>query len=484
MTSAALLDFPKNEEMYKLNYDTKETQLTGQEMAMFYTVAYNQLLRYLKEVRALFKVDIAIKSFSGVEIYSVKDSALKNLATKNKGYEVIADIDSIDMRIYGIDAVDDDIKILFKNQEKNDQWLQVRTLLNDPIVIESRNSNMKIYAGLLACGRSIKNRETHKFLLQSLIKFLNNKHIELDTLYLDKNYQEIAKDAFVRFLAQKVYGRINDERNNEFYETCCLLACTPYETMQNHGRIGILTEGVAEREAFIQFDLPVAVEKHNVRQIRKLLEMSDEHGSLLIMEQGEIKGIYTPQTRYNGSGVLFGGNGKWHFFTDGNKPLISFEANSFDLKAANHDNVEQQLQRVFCDSIDIHAIKDILKTAQRQKHGTTIIISDHAEEESVRLSSLNRAIKVSAKLNKREAIKSVTAIDGAILLDPSGKCFAIGAILDGEAYKPGNSARGARYNSAVTYIDYWEKKGYKAVAIIISVDDSINVYPEIDDYDC
>ena len=122
-------------------------------------------------------------------------------------------------------------------------------------------------------------------------------------------------------------------------------------------------------------------------------------------------------------------------------------------------------------------------TAKRQKHGTTIIISDHAEEESIRLSRLNRAIKVSTELNNNEAINSVTAIDGVVLLDPFGKCFAIGAILDGEARKPGNSARGARYNSAVTYIDYWGKKGYKAIAVIISVDNSIDVYSGIDNYE-
>ena len=55
-------------------------------------------------------------------------------------------------------------------------------------------------------------------------------------------------------------------------------------------------------------------------------------------------------------------------------------------------------------------------------------------------------------------IRNVTSIDGAVLLDSHGVCHSIGVILDGIATNKGTSARGARYNSAVRYVDGNKKK--------------------------
>ena len=82
------------------------------------------------------------------------------------------------------------------------------------------------------------------------------------------------------------------------------------------------------------------------------------------------------------------------------------------------------------------------------------------------------------QIDDAEVLLSLTAIDGALIADTTGRCFAIGAILDGEALSKGNTARGARYNSAITFVDYWRQKGNKVVAIIVSADDSVDIYPE------
>lgn len=39
-------------------------------------------------------------------------------------------------------------------------------------------------------------------------------------------------------------------------------------------------------------------------------------------------------------------------------------------------------------------------------------------------------------------MKKITAIDGAVLIDPSSTCYAIGVILDGLASDKGSPARG------------------------------------------
>jgi len=49
-------------------------------------------------------------------------------------------------------------------------------------------------------------------------------------------------------------------------------------------------------------------------------------------------------------------------------------------------------------------------------------------------------------------MRQLTSIDGTVVLDTSGSCHAIGAILDGMASHCGDRARGGRYNSAVMYM--------------------------------
>ena len=73
-------------------------------------------------------------------------------------------------------------------------------------------------------------------------------------------------------------------------------------------------------------------------------------------------------------------------------------------------------------------------------------------------------------------IRSITSIDGATLLDDSGVCHSIGVILDGTASDKGTSERGARYNSAIRYVEF---KKRKCVAIIISEDGMVDLYPNL-----
>ena len=68
-------------------------------------------------------------------------------------------------------------------------------------------------------------------------------------------------------------------------------------------------------------------------------------------------------------------------------------------------------------------------------------------------------------------MKCVTSIDGAVLLDLECTCYGVGVILDGEAKSKGNLSRGARYNSALTFLD--GKKGY--MAVVVSEDRTIDI---------
>ena len=91
------------------------------------------------------------------------------------------------------------------------------------------------------------------------------------------------------------------------------------------------------------------------------------------------------------------------------------------------------------------------------------------EEEAYRLAKYSRAIRIVPisfvdLSGKAGVIKSLTAIDGALLVSLSGECYAIGAILDGEVCSEGSTARGARYNSLANYVT-WKSKRTFSVSI-------------------
>jgi hypothetical protein len=70
-------------------------------------------------------------------------------------------------------------------------------------------------------------------------------------------------------------------------------------------------------------------------------------------------------------------------------------------------------------------------------------------------------------------------IDGALLVDPNGDCHAIGVILDGTASSHGNPGRGARYNSAVRYVESAFDRGIQTLAIVVSADGGVNYVPDL-----
>ena len=107
-----------------------------------------------------------------------------------------------------------------------------------------------------------------------------------------------------------------------------------------------------------------------------------------------------------------------------------------------------------------------------------LVISDHAAEEARRLavqSTLIRPTVLTASL-----VHSLSAIDGALLVDPQGTCHAIGVILDGLACAKGTSARGARFNSAVRYVETARQEfGHQCMAIVVSEDGPIDIVPDL-----
>lgn len=80
-------------------------------------------------------------------------------------------------------------------------------------------------------------------------------------------------------------------------------------------------------------------------------------------------------------------------------------------------------------------------------------------------------------------LQGITSIDGSVFFDENGSCYGIGYILDGAAIVEGRTDRGARYNSAYTYIaNLKQKVGSSGIAVVISEDKTINIFSTDDDF--
>jgi DNA integrity scanning protein DisA with diadenylate cyclase activity len=104
------------------------------------------------------------------------------------------------------------------------------------------------------------------------------------------------------------------------------------------------------------------------------------------------------------------------------------------------------------------------------------VISLDAAEEAQRLST--QATLMEPTVLTPAMVEAVTSIDGAVLLDVGGRCHAIGVILDGDVSPLGTRARGARYNSAVRYVQ--SHRG-RALAIVVSEDGTVDIRPYVND---
>jgi len=102
------------------------------------------------------------------------------------------------------------------------------------------------------------------------------------------------------------------------------------------------------------------------------------------------------------------------------------------------------------------------------------IVHRKASEEAARL--IPQAQQVRPQHLDSRVLAAVTSIDGAVLVDFTGTCHAVGVILDGHASGKGDSSRGARFNSAVRYHD---TQSGECLVIIVSEDGMINLLPNL-----
>jgi hypothetical protein len=334
-------------------------------------------------------------------------------------------------------------------------------------------------------GLAKKNRLSRISLFDSLIwTFLDES---LQTLYrpgastrpqsIYTDTREVLRIAASDFVRSAIYTVCESKGWMKFLNACNYISSLKYEGGSSIGRIIVCRQNHPNLDIYLKLITPVQLSEY--RKVRKLLEIASRDLALYsdgfeILGLGRTKGEYDTD-REDLLMINFNGHYKWEMFHGDHQMLIVEHTNPSLPKLKIHKEVfDDLLKRMFnqIPNENLERLWKIVDIATMQKHGALLIISNEAEKESKRLE--NQSTRIEPTMLNESLIRNVTSIDGAVLLDSMGVCHSIGVILDGVATEKGRSDRGARYNSAIRYV---ENNKMKCVAVIISEDGMVDLYP-------
>jgi hypothetical protein len=283
---------------------------------------------------------------------------------------------------------------------------------------------------------------------------------------------ELAQRASVWFLYQVSSLIGNDYICNNLHENLHRISSLRYEGDEGVGRMLVVKDGV--RCDFV-VRLAEPVQFDSSRWVRKLVQMASMDLPL-IASLSHVHGI--GRVADSGSAAIvvdFLGHQDWEVQWEG-QPLLRTQLGKSRLpqevvpEGRFRDNVELLFPAT--DAEDRGRLWDLLRLQVRQPHGSSVIVAADAEREAARLS--RQCTRIVPTLVTPELLTRASRIDGGLLIDPTGWCFAIGVILDGETTKECQPSRGARFNSAVRYV-YASQVG--RMAIVYSDDRTLDIIP-------
>ncbi len=234
----------------------------------------------------------------------------------------------------------------------------------------------------------------------------------------------------------------------------------------------------------VAFSEPIPFTIENMRQIRKLLELSNEKLALVINGSGKIIGLTDKHAFPDECEIRILGHLSWLITYSGNRK-ISYSNARYHIHVMRSGGLELK-ERILKSEpnvtpVMVNRIEEVIREAAKH-HGTILIIGNPQEirNETERLCDANTAIAIQP-INvdaARDLVMSFTAIDGAVLMDTRCNVHAIGAILDGDAVTKGSMARGSRFNSTLNYVHRRAMEGQSFIGIVISEDGTVDCVTE------
>lgn len=360
----------------------------------------------------------------------------------------------------------------------NDHWVITVIQLDQKFFEQQYRLQSKTYK-----INSMRSSRIDRSFLEAIIyRVLSESQMELQSPSEGNQFriadpERILEDAASRLLSS-IRVRFN-EMGGDLLMLSNAISAERYEGEGSRGRVIIAKKDHPDLVAHITLKTPIGIT--NYRGIRKLLEVSSNTMALLC--DGEsIWGLGEPLNTYSPSNedlfeLRFTEHYTWELVHHENVMLrVKFRQPRLPREKFDKSLFIDQVSRIFKISEDktIPLIQAV-EAAIKQKHGTMLIISPEASMEADRLSAESTLIKPIPVT--KTVISHISSVDGAILMSPKGIVYAFGVILDGLASENGNSARGARFNSAIRYIDGKINSEIPCLSLIVSEDGYVDLYP-------
>ncbi|HSI90500.1 MAG TPA: diadenylate cyclase, partial [Adhaeribacter sp.] len=286
---------------------------------------------------------------------------------------------------------------------------------------------------------------------------------------LDRDYSEVLRSAGKRFMYTPTGS------SHSLFDACNAISALKYEGAEGIGSIQLSRRNHPEIYQLLTLDTPVPLRDY--RSVRKLLELAE--GTIrLLSDATYVYGLGSLKPGYDFAEgdvflVKFTKHYTWEFLHAGHVLMrVAYGLPSLPKGQLDENKFRKNMGLTFPDLPEeqLHQLWLLVQEITRLRHGTIVVISEGAKEEATRLAQ--QGFKLAPVSISPSFIRQLTQIDGALLLDTEGQCHAIGVILDGLASERGDAARGARYNSAIRYV---ETSKHPCLAIVLSEDGLINV---------
>ena len=312
-----------------------------------------------------------------------------------------------------------------------------------------------------------------EFLQDSARALRESDHDDDDRPVLDRDYNEVLRAAGRRFMLRAAAG------SHGLYDACNGVAALRHEGDEGVGTMLVCRRNHPAVVPVLTLESPIPLRDY--RRIRKLLELSEDRNAL-ITDATDVFGLgYLVEPTDPQYEPLFTVHFTKHYsweLSHNTELMMKVVSNTPRLPQGtiDEDNFTRAVHRVFpaVDGAGVAYLWELTLKATKQTHGTILLISEGAAPEAARLT--RQCFRVAPRLMTPSVLRLVTNIDGAVLIDPAGTCFAIGVILDGLATEKGDSSRGSRYNSALRYV---ETSRYAVLAIVVSEDGWIDLLPPV-----
>jgi len=296
-----------------------------------------------------------------------------------------------------------------------------------------------------------------------------------------RNSNELLRQAGKEFMYKVSTAGGNIEGLHGLYDACNEISSMKYEGSIGLGKIIIAPKDHKNIKMEVEFKESIRFREY--RKVRKILELTDEETSI-ISDSSNIYGLGSVVGHYNTKeevifSINFTSHHKWILSHDDNELMeVENTIPSVMSEKISQDKFYKDFPRIFQDPKrkQVDDIWEATSEAIKQKKGALLIVCNNAKQEAERLA--NQCIPIEPSTINNNTIKKFTSIDGGILIDEKGICYAIGVILDGVVTTNGDSSRGSRYNSAIRYYDYFGKKN-SIMIVVVSEDGMINIIPNL-----